>query len=656
MKRILIVILISPIIVFSQTTYYDAIAVSKHLKNGKLDTNLAAVQQYGPILNSYLQHPTEQTNYRTLFNAFTEEASPDYNPFLENYFVVPQGGGAGSKSFNTGAGGLLKAIGGIDVTTFADGLAKFLVKRTKEELYVTFFEKLADTQRIPEFKILFPRTKELIDNFKSWEYANIINTLKESFEKDLKELLKNLPEFANINPNGYAGAVRARLEKIKSFFGTREGIIVLSAVKIGDGVISGDKLPDIIHTLGSQEYLGRLAQDNSLKNAFRLLDILSLSLKNISAGKNYISKPEFNKLFDSAATRDIFLGLLYAQIKKDSIIINGLNIADAIKKGVTDFGPYFENLVDAADIVSESFKELKKAKAEKEEDVTEYWANLFDSFKDFISEVQNVGLIDIGIKLPPGVDSVFNIGKQTLEIAHDISVRNYSAAIISTLNFIARHSDLERSEFASFLVKYGSFAANVVQAKNSDEVEKAIESVVLPVGSASIKKHSCFNIAVQAYVGLYGGRQRQPSDSVFVSAGGVYAPVGINFSWGMGNDTVLKQNKKTKGRWAASLFVSVIDISPLVTYRFSNYNDELANDIKIRLNQIFSPGVQLAVGFPKIPVSFGGGFNWTPLLTKVEKDKITALNIDSRPFRWQIFLAVDIPLLNFHTTSRKNTY
>jgi hypothetical protein len=655
MKRALILLLISPITVFSQTPYYDAIAVSKHLKNGKLDTNFAAVQEYGPILNRYLESPNEQTNYRTLFNAFTEEASPDFNPFLDDYFVVPAGGGAGSKSFNAGLGGLFQSVGGTDVTTFADGLAKFLVKRTKEELYVTFFEKLADTQKLPEFKILFPRTKELVDNFKSWEYANIVNTLKESFEKDLKELLKNLPKFATIDTNNYTGAVRARLKRIRDFFGKREGIILLSAVKIGDGVISGDKLPDIIHTVGGQQYLGSITQDINLKNSFRLLDILSLSLRNSSAGKNYITRSEFDKLFDSAATRNIFLGLLYAQIKNESIIINGLDIADAIKRGITDFKPYFENLIDAADVVSDSFKELKTAKAGGE-DGADYWANLFDSFKDFISEVQNVGLINANIQLPPIIDSVFNIGKQALEIAHDISARNYNAAIISTLNFIARHSDLDKSEFASFLVKYGSFAANVVQADNSDEVEKAIESVVLPVGSASIKKHSQFNIALQAYVGLYGGRQRQSSDTVFVTAGGVYAPVGINFSWGMGNDTVLKHNKKTRGRWATSIFVSVIDISPLVTYRFSNYNEELANDIKIRLNQIFSPGLQLAVGFPKIPVSLGGGFNWTPLLTKVEKDKITALNIDTRPFRWQIFMAVDIPLLNFHTTSRKNTY
>jgi len=36
----------------------------------------------------------------------------------------------------------LSSIGGLDVTNIADGLAKFLVKRTKQELTMAFFQNL----------------------------------------------------------------------------------------------------------------------------------------------------------------------------------------------------------------------------------------------------------------------------------------------------------------------------------------------------------------------------------------------------------------------------------------------------------------------------------------------------------------------------------
>lgn len=644
--------LLASVTIYSQTPYYTSKEIRDSLivltVNGfefKIDE--VSIAKLGGHLKNYLPDSlkNKDLNAKQIITIFKS------NPFFGKELLPLLGGGA--SPFAPILSSVTTGIGGVDVTAFADGLAKFLVKRTKEELYVSFFENLADDEKLPEFKILFPRTKELVDNFKSWEYANVINTLKESFEKDLKELLKNLPQFGEIDPNEYNDKAKERLAAIKKFFDAKEGKIILAGLRIGDGVIAGDKLPNIINDLGSDKYLGGMTDNTEIKNSFRLLNLLSLSLKSNSPGKSYISKSELRSLFDDAVAIRIFLGLIYQQIKNESIKIGNINIADAIQSGIADVKPYLENLINAADDISNKFKELRNAKAKAEVDLEEYWAGHFDSFKDFISQLENVGLLHSSIKLPPLVDSIFSIGKQTLEIAHDISVRNYSAAIIATLNFIIRNSShVNTSGFTIFFVKYGSFAANVAQAKNSDDVEKAIESVALPVGSASIKKYSSFNVAINAYVGLFGGQQKQRTDTKYVGVAGVYAPVGVTFSKGLGNPANANTPGKKYRPASFSVFASIIDISPLVTYRFSNYNDTLANDIKIRLNQIFSPGMHAVFGLPKKPISFGGGFNWTPLLSKVEKEKITVLNAGTKPLRWQIFLAVDIPIINFYTKSK----
>jgi len=346
----------------------------------------------------------------------------------------------------------------------------------------------------------------------------------------------------------------------------------------------------------------------------------------------------------------IFTGLLYQQIKNEKLEIKEINVAEEITV-IVDIKTYFRDLIGAADEVVKNYKELKAEKVKDELDFTDYTNAVYDNFSNFFDIILNLESFIPRIELSEDLKNTIGIAKETLEISHDISVRNYSGAITATLNFILKHTGNKEEirEFTMFIVKFGSFAANVVQAKSSDEVEKAIESVVLPVGSAAIKKYSLTNFALNAYVGLYGGQQKQRTDREYVDVGGIYAPVGINFSKSFG---ARKKNKSAKNRASVSLFVPVIDLGPLVSYRFTNQKDTLANDIKIRLNQIVSPGLQLALGIPKVPISFGAGFNWAPLISKVETKQITVQNFTSKPFRWQIFLAVDIPLLNFYTKSK----
>ena len=56
-------------------------------------------------------------------------------------------------------------------------------------------------------------------------------------------------------------------------------------------------------------------------------------------------------------------------------------------------------------------------------------------------------------------------------------------------------------------LQYGLFIANVLQARSPAEVKAAIRMVALPPGSSQAKKQSTFDISVNSYFGVYGGRE-----------------------------------------------------------------------------------------------------------------------------------------------------
>lgn len=125
---------------------------------------------------------------------------------------------------------------------------------------------------------------------------------------------------------------------------------------------------------------------------------------------------------------------------------------------------------------------------------------------------------------------------------------------------------------------------------------------------------------------------------------GVFAPVGLAISR---NFSMAKN-----GRWnfSRSLFTSIIDIGALASFRLNNENDEVSTLPEIKLENIVSPGLYGVLGLPRIPISIGGGYQVGPVLSEVSADKLT---LGSKSKKRSVFIAVDIPLLNFWTKPGK---
>lgn len=606
---------------FSQIAYYDALRLKAYVKpNGKFGGLENDQAGYIKILRNYVKGEENMTDVEIKDFLAAE------NPILVN-FIVTGGAAAAAKSAKSALASFTPS--GL-ATTFADGLAQFLIERAKEELNVAFFEQLKKKfDSYPEFGILFPNTHKLLNNFEAWNYSNIINTLRESFDKDLKGLLQNIPELANIDIESCKKDTdcEKRVKDFQAFSKSQEGRIFLSAVLIGNGFISGAKFPDVIHTIAGPNYMGDVFDPVVIKT-FTILDIISYSVKSNQAKRNYIAPDEFQSLLSEQVTRDLFLGLVFQQLKNKDVIPPNMNIQ-------TEIPNYISQLLDAASEIQSAADQLMQAKKDGEADLSPFRTALFEASKSFLETIVLIFESDTNSALNVQLTSVLNSCKKTLEIAHDISVKNYSAAVVGTLNILTENT--QTTNFSKEFVKYGSFAANVVQAKNPADVNEAIKAIALPAGSASIKKKTAFNIALNAYLGGFVGNEylAAKTNNNWKTISGVYTPVGVTFSAGIKGSSL-------------SLLLNVLDIGAFTAYRLKDDSTTVLPEIKIQ--NIFAPGVGLVYGFPKIPLSIGYTYQLGPALRKINAE--TALT-DKLNKRWQFFIAVDIPLINFYSSRSK---
>ena len=108
------------------------------------------------------------------------------------------------------------------------------------------------------------------------------------------------------------------------------------------------------------------------------------------------------------------------------------------------------------------------------------------------------------------------------------------------------------------------------------------------------------------------------------------------------------RNGKTVGGKSISLFIPVVDIGALASYRFADDSSSVSS--VVQLKNIISPGLYVYYGLGKCPVSIGLGAQMGPQLRTITAQDI---NVDKNIYvRFGISIAVDIPVLNFYTKSR----
>lgn len=638
---------------------YDAIYIKENFKPGKSDTVIAKILEFYGLNKSNIHENKYLQHLKVVWGDVQAFRLP------EEIRSIPA---------------MVSAVGGLDVTNIADGFAKFIVERTKRELSISFFNKFTEElNKHRDLQSLFPqttRTLNLIGN-EIYMYEAYLQTLRESFEKDLATLPSNLPGIVDNHQEYFDSNPELKAQTITAFY--------------------------LSNSMQDKEHPGRIIEgykseqlfeiNPNLFSSIKTLQLLSISLKAKYNPENYWApKSDIEKLYSDHEILKIYLGLLSqcAKLTERPVIFESSNNGSYSLSGLIDtsyytvevdlpqYKNYLERLTSKVKMLDGRIRRLNQERAESL--IFEDYYSIVTGTIDLLRlslEVETLPHFPEGVNIRAGAEKYFKIARSAADMVIDVSRRNYSSAVSNgfflcdqiftrqyTDNYLLNvnmksESDSARvkeelAEIPSFsksFFKYGSFMALIAQAESSEEVEAAIEAFALPSGSSLIKRETPFNISLNSYCGLFAGGERiQGIDHTVVNSVGVTAPIGIAVSRGHSiffAGTGKKGWNEGKKAWSTSFFLSFIDIGALAAFRFGNDSAEYLPTIQLK--NIVSPGAFISLGFPKIPISLNLGCQAGPLLREVNVAENT---ISENYIRYSVSLAVDIPILNFYTRSR----
>jgi hypothetical protein len=524
-----------------------------------------------------------------------------------------------------------RSIGTFDVTTLADGLSKFIVKRTKQELSIAFFENFQkELDKYPDLKSIFPKTSGTLSVMgkEIYLFETFNNSLREAFRNDLNSLPTNLP---------------AIIDNHTDFFNYNQDIKaeLLTAFYLAQTIQNNQNPGEIIENFD----LKILDSQANARTAFQLLRLISKSLRSRADPSYWIPYSNIKELVNDEVQFKIFLGLVMQNAKNDNITlkseINPVSLYSVMNNSFNEWSQYqtyYLNIGARTQVLESRIKELNGYAED---------SLLFDSYYSIISSSIDLmryafqieefpAFSGYSLKLEETTKPYLDFSQIAMDIVIDVHRKNYPMAVVNTGYLISSIDNINKDPvvfgIAPKVLKYGSFMAAMVQAKTSDEAEAAIEAVALPTGSARIKRESKFNVSLNAYCGGFLGKNSRSGTNYY--SYGITAPVGLATSIG------LKHN-------SFSVFVSIIDLGAVTAFRFKNDTATISN---IELRDLISPGGFLSYGIPRSPISINVGWQLSPLLKPVNSSEKSS---DTRMGRITIGLCVDLPILNLYTSPKK---
>jgi len=584
------------------------------------------------------------------------------NPF----FIIPSSAGQCSKPKSGEKISLINSIAGLDVTNYADGIARFLVERTKAELNAYFFtgfrKKLKENI---ELQTLFPNTSGLMDVIgeEIYNYNSYINSLRQAYEMDLSNLFINFQNL--IKTPEYQRAI-GEVPNLNYFLQSGFHIIEQLNSKIHPG--------NILHNFSvapnERDILSR-----NINNGMLLLDVFSQSLTSTDSDRYWITTQQASKLLDEK-TFAIYMGLIYLKLgdiefinaNKDTIKVKAA--FDSLAKNIDsikEYKSFVMDIVKQVNVIDASLKKLSLTKAPDKpnpQDIYYFINSSLDLF-DMANQFFQLPYVDFSTDLQE-YNKYLYITHKSADLYSSVSDQKYGMAITNLVlifdtiytkelvNKLAQKEDSSKIEDEKKrlnavrfnILKYGTFMATIVDAKSSTEVAAAIETVSMPVGGFRVKRSSDFNVALNGYLGFFGGYEYIPAlgakkDQFLLKPNNysLSAPVGVSFTWYLGNGKGKNGQHHTLG-----LFASVIDVGAIASYRFGD--DSVAIPSAIQFKDVFAPGINFAWNIRNAPITILAGVQMGPLLREVSA--VNVIRANSIYWRYGISVVVDIPIINFY--------
>jgi hypothetical protein len=299
----------------------------------------------------------------------------------------------------------------------------------------------------------------------------------------------------------------------------------------------------------------------------------------------------------------------------------------------------FYSALSCLDNINLSYNGLRKQMQSGQKIENSYYASFISSSIGSINNLVNTYSKITEVPIPNKSQVFLDNLQLGSDLCIDIQQRNFPGIFNEIIKLLSE-SKIFKDESLKKVQKYLSFAANISSASNSEEMKEAVNSVALPPGSFSVKQNSKFNISVNSYIG-YGYDFNFATSKNPVFSNGIYAPLGLSFSWGLG---------KNKKGGALTLFIGFIDVGAIASFRLANgFTDSLKQEV--RLESLISPSTQLLYEIPKTPIAICAGWRFTPKLFYTTGSTLRTVAAQDV---FNLSVLIDIPMVTLKNTPHKN--
>jgi hypothetical protein len=539
--------------------------------------------------------------------------------------------------------------GGVSQSQILQEVTEFLIEAVNKEINEAFFVHLQKAlAKSPELNTLFPKTLESLNKIEVTKYASSLNALKSAFEEDIKNILSNISKLTE-------------LSKYQNLINKHPVLTLIFTACDLFSLLKNDAIPpDILYQLGNAPYVKK-CDPNNYSSTIKLAALISNSLRNVKINDEntnmigWISKDNLNTLKNNQSLFRIFMGLFAQQAQ--SIIFfdkNGkavFNFQDSLftnKDGILKTQYIVYNFSTTIQKITDDLDRAKNLRhnSSKRSDYIKVYLEIANEIIGLSENCLNILPSKATTVIRAEVKKIKEKCIPMLERANavlaKIEEKEYSGALYQTdtllrMVFESDGVNKEFEEIRKSYIKYGLFICAVAEAKNPGDVKAAISAVALPTGSSRIKKENSFSIGLNAYVGVYHAwNKEQTGVKLPKTEWGITVPIGIALNWG-----------KFLGKGSFTLYGGIIDVGAIFTYKV-NSDSTIKSDIQ--LGQVLSPSIGLIYGLPiinryNIPLSIGVNYQWGPKLRKVTDTGNSVLPLLAQ--RVNVFIAVDIPLINF---------
>lgn len=422
--------------------YYDALLLDSLFRTNDISAVLR-------ILSHYKNGKNLVNNKDSVLRTFGN--NPYLREQIEKNWDRIYGTSLQASGFISDLAGPISAIGGVNVTDMADGIARFMVERMKEELSASFFDRFKAVITDPRYNdmgILFPRTSGLLTSMDQdiFDYSLYLSSMRQAFATDMANQYTNLQKLLN-------------QQKYKDYF-LRErpdlGSILYSSLYIIDQLSAGKHPGDVLKGFAPDIRINlrdSIVQAD-VRSSVKLLQIVSASLQSRSGSHYWITADSVRTMVEKEQTFKLYLGLIYEQADglcfttSDGRQVYLQKVLDTLYTSIriartelNAFRNFVEVFSDRAEEVNQALDELKDKKR-SDINYTDYYA-LFTAFLDLMEhsiKVVDLPYINLGDSIEQRTKNIaakwIYVARASGNLYVDTRTKNYSSAIWNAVNIL----------------------------------------------------------------------------------------------------------------------------------------------------------------------------------------------------------------------------